>query len=145
MQSEWVECLISFGSNLGDRKDNIDRAIKYLRNNRQIKIEKVSTIIETKPLAMVNQPKFLNGVLRINTNLTPQSLLKILNKIEEKLGRVRKGRYCARTIDLDILTFGNKKINDKNLKIPHPRMWKRKFVTIPLREIAPDLFKLKHR
>ena len=139
MHSKWEECFISFGSNLGNRKNNIHQAINHLRKNKRIKIEKISSIIETKPVGIRNQPKFLNGVLKIETNLPPRSLLKVLSRIEENLGRIRTHRFAARTIDLDILLYGNRKIDNKNLKIPHPRMWQREFVLRPLYEIAPGL------
>ena len=145
MQPKRESCFIGFGSNLGNRKDNINKAIQYLRKNKKIKIKKISSIIETRPQGILTQPKFLNGVLKLETTLSPQLLLKILNKIEKKIGRVRRARFGPRIIDMDILLYGGQKVHDKNLKIPHPRMWKRRFVTIPLKEIAPEVFKLKHR
>ncbi|MCM8819391.1 MAG: 2-amino-4-hydroxy-6-hydroxymethyldihydropteridine diphosphokinase [Candidatus Omnitrophica bacterium] len=136
-----VSVYIGVGSNLGDRLKNINDAIEELRKNKKIKVEKVSTIIETEPEGNLKQPKYLNAVLKIKTTLLPIQLLEVLQLIEAKLGRVRLEKNSPRTIDLDILLYGNKIIRKKNLEIPHPRMFKREFVLKPLLEIEPNIHK----
>lgn len=131
-----VICYLGIGSNLGDRKKNIKAAVKkiiFLRNTRVIKF---SRIIETEPLGCLpGQDKFLNAVLKIETNFTPMALLRNLKKIERELGRVNPIHCGPRTIDLDILFYGNKIINKKELKVPHSKMFERDFVLKPLSEI----------
>ena len=136
-----VTSYIALGSNLGDRKQNIDLALKYLKEDPAVEILKISSIIETEPQESPPQPKFLNGVVKLETSYSAQDLLKKLQEIEVKLGReIPRLKNQPRTIDLDILLYGDSKIDEDNLKIPHPRMWKRRFVSIPLKEIAPELF-----
>ncbi len=130
---------IGIGSNLGNRLENINKAIELLRKNHGIKIKKVSSIIETKPVGGPTQENFLNGVIKIKTDLEPMSLLLILQNIEKKLGRVRMIKNGPRSIDLDILLYDNQKINAPGLKIPHPRMLEREFVMKPLLEIESDI------
>lgn len=130
---------VAFGSNLGDRQHNIDSAIKLLKSDSDVDILKVSSIIETNPVGgPAGQNLFLNGVLKINTTLDPYDLLNLLNKIEKQLGRVRNVKNGPRTIDLDILLYGDIKIDTAKLTIPHPRMQEREFVMQPLYEIAPE-------
>ena len=126
-------CFLGIGSNLGDRRKNIRLALEKISRLKNTKIIKVSKIAETVPLGGPSgQGKFLNAVLKINTNLTPLKLLKQLQKIENELGRRRTVRWGPRTIDLDILLFGDKVIEGKELKIPHPRLMRRDFVLKPL-------------
>jgi len=132
---------IGLGSNLGDRLANINKAIEYLRENQDIAVEEVSSIIETEPQGGPPQGKFLNAVVKIRTALKPKELLRVLQGIEEKLGRVRNIKNGPRTIDLDILLYGDEKIDEPDLKIPHPRMRERSFVLRPLLEIEPNIFK----
>ena len=126
---------IGIGSNLGDRKLNIEKAIKLIDLLGETKLEKASSMYETEPAECSNQGKFLNGVLEISTSLDPQKLLDALKAIEKHLGRKNKGDYLPRTIDLDILTFGKEKIKTSTLQIPHPRMHKREFVLKGIREL----------
>ena len=130
-----VVCYLGVGSNLGNRRKNIKKALDYLAKTKCIKIEKASRIYETKAVGGVPQGKFLNAAVKIKTSLTPQLLLETLKKIEKDLGRKNTVRWGAREIDLDILLYGNKVIKRKNLVIPHPRMFAREFVLKPLREI----------
>lgn len=102
-------------------------------------ILRVSTLIETKPVGGPPQGNFLNGVVEIETTLTPRDLLKRLQEIEESLGRVRAERWGPRTIDLDILLYGDQVIHEPDLVIPHPLMHERRFVLQPLAQLAPDL------
>ena len=130
-----VVCYLGIGSNLGNRRKNIKKALDYLKETKGIKIEKGSGLYETESQGGPAQGKFLNAALKINTSLTPRSLLKILKKIERDLGRKATVRFGPRQIDLDILLYGDKLINKNGLIIPHPRMFEREFVLKPLREI----------
>jgi len=130
-----VICYLAVGSNLGNRRKNIKKALDYLAKTKGIKIEKASRIYETKAIGGVAQGKFLNAAIKIKTSLTPQLLLKTVKNIEKDLGRKKTVRWGPREIDLDILLYGNKFIKIKNLVIPHPRMFEREFVLRPLREI----------
>jgi 2-amino-4-hydroxy-6-hydroxymethyldihydropteridine diphosphokinase len=130
-----VICYLAVGSNLGNRRKNIKKALDYLAKTKGIKIEKASRIYETKAIGGVAQGKFLNAAIKIKTSLTPQLLLKTVKNIEKDLGRRKTVRWGPREIDLDILLYGNKFIKIKNLVIPHPRMFEREFVLRPLREI----------
>lgn len=129
-------CYIGIGSNLGNRQAYIDRAIEELKKSPNVKVKRVSTIYETEPISDMPQGKFLNGVIEIETGLKAKMLLKELNRIEEKLGRKRTLRNSPRTIDLDILYYGDEKINEKDLTIPHPRVEEREFVLKGLRELG---------
>ncbi len=127
------------GSNLGDRRKNIKKAL-FLLEKEGIKVNKLSSLFKNKPEEWVKGGYFLNGVLEAETELSPQELLLTLQKIEARLGRKREHKMKeARTIDLDILLYGNLNINQPNLIIPHPRWNKRDFVLKPLSEIAPQL------
>jgi 2-amino-4-hydroxy-6-hydroxymethyldihydropteridine diphosphokinase len=128
---------IGIGSNMGDRKANIDKAIGLVKLIKGVKMEKTSSVYETKPVGGPQQGKFLNGVLKIKTTIDPFKLLGELRKIEKHLGRKRKIKNGPRTIDLDILLFGKRKIDTRVLKVPHPRMHKREFVLRGLRELTP--------
>jgi len=129
-------CYIAFGSNLGDRKKTIDAALEKLRNCAGIEVSRVSSIIETDPVGGPPQGKFLNGVAEVHTDLAPRELLECLQKIESELGRVRSEKNAPRTIDLDILLYGDEKIDEPGLKVPHPRMHEREFVMKPLKELT---------
>ncbi|NLW88319.1 MAG: 2-amino-4-hydroxy-6-hydroxymethyldihydropteridine diphosphokinase [Clostridiaceae bacterium] len=126
---------LSLGSNLGNREENLTHAIRMLEDVEQIRVEKTSSIYQTEPVGYSNQPDFLNMVVRIDTELSPEQLLDETQKIESELGRVRALRFGPRTMDVDIILFENEKRKDEKLTIPHPRMWERAFVMIPLLEI----------
>lgn len=127
---------IAFGSNLADRNKNIQAAISLLNSRPGIKISKISSIIETEPQGGPAQGKFLNGAIEIKTDLRPKALLSVLQDIENQLGRKRTTENAPRVIDLDIIFYADRIIDNPGLKIPHPRMHKRQFVLEPLREIA---------
>lgn len=130
-----VFCYLGVGSNLGDRRKNIKEAIKKLNALKETKVIKLSRIIETKPEGGPPQGKFLNACLKIGTSLPALTLLKKLKIIEKELDRKRTVPNGPRPIDLDILFYGNKTINRKGLKVPHPKMFEREFVIKPLSEI----------
>ncbi|MCP4653301.1 MAG: 2-amino-4-hydroxy-6-hydroxymethyldihydropteridine diphosphokinase [Candidatus Omnitrophica bacterium] len=139
---ECVKVFIGVGSNLGDRNKNIASALRFLEENKEIDIVKVSRLIESEPQGGPPQNKFLNGAIKINTTLSAGDLLSYLQSVEARLGRKRLIKNGPRTIDLDILLYGDTIINHSNLKVPHPRMAERDFVMIPLREIEPKISKL---
>lgn len=127
---------LGIGSNLGNRRKNIQEAIKQINLLPETKVVKISKIIETNPVGGPrNQGKFLNAALKIQTSVSPIKLLQNLKKIESDLGRTKTVRYGPRSIDLDILFYGDKIINKGELKIPHSKVFKRAFVTKPLLEI----------
>lgn len=132
------EVYFSLGSNLGDRLENITKALQMM--DALIGTEqKISSVYETKAWGNQQQPDFLNLVSKFITNLPPLDILKIIQNIEVELGRKREEHWGCRTLDIDILLVNNKIINLENLIIPHPLMHKRKFVLTPLMEIAPNL------
>ena len=128
-------CYIGIGSNLEDRKKYIETSIQKLRNIDGVEVRRVSSIYETEPIGGPKQGKYLNMVLEIDTELEPKELLCNIHIIENELGRKRVVKNGPRTIDLDILLYGDKKIDEQGLKIPHPRMNEREFVMKPLEEL----------
>jgi 2-amino-4-hydroxy-6-hydroxymethyldihydropteridine diphosphokinase len=139
MQDEKETAYIGLGSNLGRRREILNGAIDALGRNDAIEVMTVSEFVETDPVGGPPQGKFLNGVVAISTSLEPRELLATLQKIEEEFGRRRGVRWGPRTLDLDILIYGRRRINTSDLKVPHPRMHERRFVLEPLSQIAPDL------
>ena len=137
MSSEPVTVYLGLGSNMGDREDNLDRALGFL--SPRLRIEKVSSVYDTEPIGNVNQPRFLNLVCQVYTRLAPSELLTLAKGIERKLGRVFGRPNTPRPIDIDILFYGDQVIETPELIIPHPKLTDRAFVLIPLDEIAPDL------
>jgi deoxyguanosine kinase len=130
---------IGLGSNLGDRKDFIHKALKILSETKNTEVARVSDLIETAPLGSANQPKYLNAVAQIKTALTAEDLHRTLLNIETSLGRTRGEKWSPRTIDLDILLFGEKIINSPDLTIPHPQMHLRSFVLKGLCQLDAEL------
>ncbi len=137
-----VDCYIGLGSNLGQRGENIKRALIYLAALPRTRVEKVSRIYETIPVQCPQgSPAFLNVAAKIKTGLSAQVLLKEFKNIEASLGRIPGPKNSPRSIDLDILFFGNQKINSDKLVIPHLNLEERDFVLRPLKEIAPEIIK----
>jgi len=134
---EPVTAYFGLGSNMGDRQANLDRALEFL--GQRLGVEKVSSIYDSEPVGNTEQPRFLNLVCQVTTNLPPMSLLSLAKGIENKLGRWHGASGAPRTIDIDILLYGDQVIETPKLVIPHPRMTERAFVLVPLAEIAPDL------
>jgi 2-amino-4-hydroxy-6-hydroxymethyldihydropteridine diphosphokinase len=129
-----VIAYIGLGANLGDREAAIHVAAELIGVNR------LSSIIETEPWGYEDQPRFLNAVAELDTEMPPRLLLELLLEVERQLGRERSGpRYGPRTIDLDLLLYGDERIDEPGLEIPHPRLHERRFVLEPLAELAPDL------
>ncbi|MBT4917647.1 2-amino-4-hydroxy-6-hydroxymethyldihydropteridine diphosphokinase [Candidatus Peregrinibacteria bacterium] len=127
---------IALGSNLQDRKKNLQTAIKEIANFADI--SKKSSIYETEPVGYKDQGKFLNQVIEIKADISPTDLIIRLQEIEHKMGRTREITNGPRTIDLDILFYENEVVETDSLTIPHPRMHERAFVLEPLNEIAQD-------
>jgi dihydroneopterin aldolase/2-amino-4-hydroxy-6-hydroxymethyldihydropteridine diphosphokinase len=129
-------CYLGIGSNLGDRKKNIDLAIENIKKIKNTYFLKMAPIIETEPEGgPKGQGKYLNTVIKIKTSLNPSALLRELKNIEKKLGRTKTVRNGPRVIDLDILLYADKIISTKKLKIPHPRLFLREFVLEPLSKV----------
>jgi len=137
METEPVTVYLGLGSNVGNRQDNLDRALDLL--SQRLRTGKVSSIYDTEPIGNVNQPRFLNLVCQAYTRLAPRELLTLAKGIELKLGRVLGKSNAPRPIDIDILFYGDLVIETPELVIPHPRLTERAFVLVPLDEIAPDL------
>ncbi|MFW6131197.1 MAG: 2-amino-4-hydroxy-6-hydroxymethyldihydropteridine diphosphokinase [Candidatus Aminicenantaceae bacterium] len=129
---------LSFGSNLGNRKENIRKSYNFMKQKR-MDVLKISSIYETQPVDFIEQPWFFNQVAKIQTEYKPVDFLSILKQIEIKAGRKETFHKGPRIIDIDILLADRLVIQTKKLKIPHPDLDKRKFVLIPLAEIAPDV------
>ncbi len=132
-----VMVYLGLGSNLGNRQDNLDRALSFL--SQRLRIEQVSSVYDTEPVGNPNQPRFLNLVCQANTGLDPMALLALAKGIESKLGRLPGSSNTSRPIDIDILFYEDQIIDTPELVIPHPRLTQRAFVLVPLAEITPDL------
>lgn len=135
MINQPVTVYLSLGSNLGNRQENLDRALKLL--SERMRMGKVSSIYDTEPIGPIDQPRFLNLAAEAFTNLKPEGLLMMVKGIEQKMGRYSRSGE-PRIIDIDIIFYGDQVIDTPELKIPHPEMSRRSFVLMPLTEIAPD-------
>jgi 2-amino-4-hydroxy-6-hydroxymethyldihydropteridine diphosphokinase len=132
---------VGLGANLGDREATIRRAVELLAATPGIDVVAVSTLRETDPVGYADQPRFLNGVAALETDLASRALLDRLLAVERELGRVRgEGpRFGPRTIDLDLLLHGDEVVDEPGLVVPHPRLAERRFVLEPLHELEPGL------
>jgi 2-amino-4-hydroxy-6-hydroxymethyldihydropteridine diphosphokinase len=131
---------IGFGSNVGNRLDYCDRALTLLSLLPHSRLGATSSLYETEPVMDGASPGpdwFLNGVVRLETDITPKSLLEVCREIERALGRNQEHREGPRTLDLDLLLYDDRIINEQELSIPHPRLHRRRFVLMPLAEVAP--------
>jgi len=136
VEAEPVTAYLGLGSNLGERRDNLDRALKFL--SQRLRLERVSSIYDSEPVGNIAQPRFLNLACQASTTLSPPGLLALAKGIEAKMGRTG-GSGAPRIIDIDILLYGDHIIETPELVIPHPRLTERAFVLVPLVEIAPEL------
>jgi GTP cyclohydrolase-4 len=132
-----ITAYLGLGSNLGDRKHNLARALEFM--SKHLVIEQISPIYETEPVGYDQQPLFLNAACRISTELSAEKLLRLAKRIEAKLGRTPNFPNAPRPIDIDILFYGDEVLSDKELTVPHARLTERAFVLMPLAEIAPDM------
>ena len=130
---------LGLGGNLGNRRQFLTEAILALNREPGIRVDKISSVYETEPVGVIDQPDFLNLVVEVTTTLTAHDLLMRCLQIEETLGRVRAERWGPRTIDVDLLWFNGTAVNEPDLVLPHPRMKDRAFVLVPLAEIASSL------
>ena len=135
--SEPITVYLGLGSNMGNRKDNLDKGLELL--SQRVKLGQTSSVYDTEPAGNAKQPRFLNLVCQIYTRLAPMELLTLVKGIESKLGRTPGEPDAPRPLDIDILFYGTQIINSPRLIIPHPRLIERDFVLVPLAEIAPDL------
>ena len=129
---------LSLGSNIGDRKANIQEAIRLLSQNQQIEVKKCSSFYETSPVGMEKQPWFVNCAIEVETDIEPLNLLKSIKDIELSIGRKNSFVWGPREIDIDIIFFRDIVLNEHVLKIPHSQAHRRAFVLAPLAEIAGD-------
>lgn len=134
-----IECYVGLGSNIGSPKKTIIEAIKQLSTLHQSNLSAVSSLYRTPAWGMISQPDFINACVKLSTDLGPQEMLKALLALEKSHGRVRAIQWGPRTLDCDLLLYGNEIIHEPNLTVPHPRMTERAFVLLPLEEIAPQL------
>jgi len=131
---------IGLGANLGDREATIRAALAELNDEDGIDVVAVSTLRETEPVGVGPQPLFLNGAAALETTLSPRALLELLLVVERELGRTRDGpRFGPRTIDLDLLLYGDETVDEPGLTVPHPRLHERVFALEPLAELDPGL------
>lgn len=134
------ECVyLSLGSNIGDRLHYLRRALQQLDHHPDIRLQQLSSVYETNPVGFIEQADFLNMVASIRTTLDPGELLQVTQGIEQSLHRQRTVKWGPRTLDIDILLYGQSIIMTERLIVPHPRMMERAFVLIPLMEVAPGL------
>jgi len=135
-----MRAYVGVGANLGDRGATIQRALELLGSTPGLEVLEVSSLRETDPVGFEDQPPFLNGAVAVATALSPRELLDVLLESERKLGRTREGpRFGPRTIDLDMLVYGDVELDEPGLTLPHPRLHERRFALEPLAELAPGL------
>jgi 2-amino-4-hydroxy-6-hydroxymethyldihydropteridine diphosphokinase len=135
-----VRAYIGLGANLGDREATLRAALDRLARVDGVRVVRVSRILETEPVGLVDQPRFLNAAAELDTTLSPRELLDALLAVERSLGRTRRGpRYGPRTIDLDLLLYGSELVDEPGLSVPHPRLHEREFALEPLFELDPEL------
>jgi 2-amino-4-hydroxy-6-hydroxymethyldihydropteridine diphosphokinase len=135
-----TRAFVGLGANLGDRQATLRRALDLLGAEPGVELRAVSTFRETDPVGYLEQPRFLNAAAELETTLAPLELLARLLAVERALGRERTGpRFGPRTIDLDLLLYGDETIEEPGLHVPHPRLHERRFALEPLAELDPDL------
>jgi len=129
---------IGLGSNLGDRKKNIENSVDLLVGTKKTNLLKRASYYETEPIGP-NQPWFINTAIKVETSLSPEGLLDSCKEVERRIGRFDTSHWGPRLVDLDLLLFGDRVLNNGRLEIPHPQMEKREFVLRPLIELEPEL------
>lgn len=130
---------VALGANLGPREITLLRAVDLLAETEGVEVRAVSQLRETEPVGVVEQPPFLNGAVAVETSLSPRELLDRLLEIEQALGRARDERWGPRLVDLDLLVFGDREVDEPGLTVPHPRLHERRFALEPLAELDPEL------
>ena len=134
-----VRAYVGLGANLGAREETIRNAVGLLGEHPRVDVVALSSLRETEPWGPVAQPAFVNGAAVVETSLEPRALLGVLLDVERRLGRVREERFGPRTIDLDLLLYGDAVVDEPGLTVPHPRLRERAFALEPLLELDPDL------
>jgi 2-amino-4-hydroxy-6-hydroxymethyldihydropteridine diphosphokinase len=135
-----MRAYVGLGANLGPREATLLRAVDLLAAETGIEVVELSSFRETEPVGVTDQPTFVNGAVALDTTLRPRELLDTLLRVERELGRVRDGeRWGPRTIDLDLLVYGDEVVDEPGLRVPHPRVHERRFALEPLAELEPGL------
>jgi 2-amino-4-hydroxy-6-hydroxymethyldihydropteridine diphosphokinase len=135
-----MRAYVGLGANLGPREATLLRAVDLLAAETGIEVVELSSFRETEPVGVTDQPTFVNGAVALDTTLRPRELLDTLLRVERELGRVRDGeRWGPRTIDLDLLVYGDEVVDEPGLRVPHPRVHERRFALEPLAELEPEL------
>jgi 2-amino-4-hydroxy-6-hydroxymethyldihydropteridine diphosphokinase len=129
------QAFVAIGANLGARAMTVAAAVQRLRTHPQIEVLAESPVYETEPVGVTDQPRFLNQVVGVATALTPEALLETLQQIERDFGRERLVRWGPRSLDLDLIAFEGETRDTATLTLPHPRLFEREFVTVPLRDV----------
>jgi 2-amino-4-hydroxy-6-hydroxymethyldihydropteridine diphosphokinase len=130
---------VGLGANVGPREVTLLRAVDLLGGADGVAVLAVSRLRETEPVGVVEQPPFLNGAVKVETHLSARMLLDLLLETERSLGRVRGERWGPRTVDLDLLVYGDERIDEPGLHVPHPRLHERRFALEPLADLDPEL------
>lgn len=137
-----TRAVLALGGNLGDREATLSAAIEAISSTPGVKLVAQSPLVETDAVSLagvdLTQPRYLNCVVLVDTSLKPKALLAALHSIENEFGRIRLERWAARTLDIDIISFGNELIETKSLVVPHPRAHERAFVLVPWALVDPD-------
>jgi 2-amino-4-hydroxy-6-hydroxymethyldihydropteridine diphosphokinase len=133
-----VVAYIGLGANLGDPRQQLQEAMAKLAAAEEIELLRASSFYRTPPLGPPDQPWYVNAVIKVRTRLTPEELLRVLHRVEQELGRVRREYWGPRVIDLDLLLYNGVILSGADLCLPHPEMHRRSFVLVPLAEIAPQ-------
>ena len=133
-----TRAFLGMGSNLGDRRSYLRQAVVWLESLPQIEVVAVSPVYETEPIGGPDQGAYLNLVVELATTLAPRELLLRCLEAEQLAGRLRRERWGPRTLDVDVLWIENVTLNEPDLSIPHQRMWQRRFVMLPLADLAPE-------
>jgi len=134
-----IRVYLGLGANLGDSLANLQKAVAGLGKEPRVEVQAVSSVYSTAPVGGPEQPDYLNAVVAIDTDLNPEEVLALAHALEANAQRERTVHWGPRTLDIDVLLYGAETIVKPDLIIPHPRMWERGFVVIPLAEIAPEL------
>ncbi|MFZ2087353.1 MAG: 2-amino-4-hydroxy-6-hydroxymethyldihydropteridine diphosphokinase [Desulfobaccales bacterium] len=133
-----VVAYVGLGANEGEPRRQVEEAIAHLAAADEIEVLKVSSFFLNPPLGPPDQPWYVNAVIQVRTRLTPEEMLRVLHRVEQDLGRIRRERWGSRVIDLDLLLYDGVIFTDPDLCLPHPEMHRRSFVLAPLAEIAPQ-------
>jgi 2-amino-4-hydroxy-6-hydroxymethyldihydropteridine diphosphokinase len=135
-----TRAFVGLGANLGPKEVTILRAVDLLAATEGVEVLELSRLRETEPVGVTEQAPFLNGAVALETSLRPRELLDVVLRVERELGRVRDGeRWGPRTIDLDLLVYGDETVDEPGLNVPHPRLHERRFALEPLAELDPEL------